>query len=132
MKVSVQAAFPESEIFGIKIVNGRTTQSVLSVENNEAEAIFVAYVTGSLRKLTSDIQKPATVRNLTTSQFDVQIPPGGRESIIYSFTTDLHPQEVKLQLLAAILKDKNVFTVEAFNASVAIVEAPTSIFDPQM
>lgn len=73
------------------------------------------------------------VRNLTATRYAIEIPAGQKESISYSFATEMHPQDLRLNL-AAILTDSEgkFFTVQAFNGTVSVVEPETSIFDPQM
>lgn len=73
------------------------------------------------------------VRNLTATRYAVEIPAGQKESVSYSFATEMHPQDLRLNL-AAILTDSEgkFFTVQAFNGTVSVVEPETSIFDPQM
>jgi hypothetical protein len=73
------------------------------------------------------------VRNLTTSRYNVEIPAGQKTTLNYKFATELHPQELRLNI-ATILSDVNgaYYTIPAFNETVSIVEPDTSIFDPQM
>jgi len=75
----------------------------------------------------------AVVRNLTSTRYDVEIPAGEKQTLPYSFTTDLHPQELRLNIIAVVAsKAGAVYQVQAFNETVSVVESPTSIFDPQM
>lgn len=76
---------------------------------------------------------PQILRNLTAQRFAIQIPAGEKETLTYSFATEMHPQDLTLAL-AAVLQDKDglVFTNQFYNETVSVVEAPTSIFDPQM
>lgn len=78
-------------------------------------------------------EQSKVVRNLTATRYAVEIPAGQKESISYSFATEMHPQDLRLNL-AAILTDNEgkFFTVHAFNGTVSVVEPETSIFDPQM
>jgi hypothetical protein len=70
---------------------------------------------------------------LTTTRYNVEIPAGEKQNLVYTFATELHPQELRLNL-ATILSDVNgdYYTVPAFNETVSVVEQDTSIFDPQM
>lgn len=131
MKVST--SFPSSEIFGIKLINGHPTQALLSITNDEPEPVTVVFVGGSLWIPDLDDKGPRIVRNLTTTRYNVEIPAGVKESISYSFTTELLPQDLKLNL-AAVVNDAEgtSYTLQAFNETVSIVEPDTSIFDPQM
>ena len=133
LAVKVSTSFPSSEIFGIKLVNGHPTQAVLSVSNEETEAISVAFIGGSLWTAAYGAQPPQIIRNLTTSRYNVEIPAGQKDSISYDFVTDLHPQDLKLNLAAVITDFKgDAYTLQAFNETVSVVEPDASIFDPQM
>lgn len=73
------------------------------------------------------------VRNLTAVKYGVEIPAGEKESLPYTFSTDLNPEELRLHLVAVIQgKDGNIYQIQAYNETVSVVEAATSIFDPQM
>lgn len=134
--MQVSTAFPSSEIFGIKLINGHPTQALLSITNDETEAVTVVFIGGSL--WTSGLgskspKSPQILRNLTTTRYNVLIPAGTKESISYSFTTELNPQDLKLNLAAVITDSKGTsYTLQAFNETVSIVEPDTSVFDPQM
>ena len=128
----MSTSFPSSEIFGIKLVNGHPTQALLSITNDEPEPVTVVFVGGSLWIDFGD-KGPRIVRNLTTTRYNVEIPAGVKESISYSFTTELLPQDLKLNLAAVVTDAEGTsFTLQAFNETVSIVEPDTSIFDPQM
>ena len=133
LAVSVSAVFPSAEIFGIKLVNGKPTKALVSFVNEEPEPVMVNFIGGSLWTLDFDPQGSHIVRNLTTTRYNVEIPAGEKESLAYNFATELHPQELRLNL-ATILSDSkgSFYTVPAFNETVSIVEPDTSIFDPQM
>lgn len=133
LAVQISTSFPSSEIFGIKLVNGHPTQSLLSIQNDEPDPVTVVFIGGSLWASDLRGKSPQIVKNLTTARFNVAIPAGAKESISYSFTTELHPQELKLNL-AVVVQDKKgiAFTLQAFNETVSVVEPDTSIFDPQM
>jgi len=90
----------------------------------------VSFVGGSLWTLD---EQSSIVRNVTTTRYNVEIPAGEKESLSYSFVTDLHPQDLRLNI-ASILSDSEgrYYTVQAFNGTVSVVEPDTSIFDPQM
>lgn len=133
LAVQISTSFPSSEIFGIKLVNGYPTQALLSIQNDEPNPVTVVFIGGSLWASDPRGKGPQIVKNLTTARFNVAIPAGAKESISYSFTTELYPQELKLNL-AVIVQDKKgtAFTLQAFNETVSVVEPDTSIFDPQM
>ncbi|KAL8684963.1 MAG: hypothetical protein Q9218_008052, partial [Villophora microphyllina] len=138
LAVKVSTSFPTSEIFGIKLVNGKPTTAVLSIANSEPAPISVVFIGGSLwlpfSPTTSPAQEPRIVRNLTTTKYDnIEIAAGESESVNYKFATELQPQDLLLNL-AVVVRDEEggVHTLQAFNETVAIVEPDTSIFDPQI
>ncbi|CAG7930162.1 unnamed protein product [Penicillium olsonii] len=130
LAVSAQATFPASEIFGIKLVNGHPTQALIAVANDEPNPVTVNFIGGALRNPEDQAQ---IARNLTATRYGVEIPAGAKETISYSFATEMHPQDLQLTL-SAILSDSEgrFFTVTAHNGTVSVVEADTSIFDPQI
>ncbi|KAF2137546.1 uncharacterized protein K452DRAFT_353525 [Aplosporella prunicola CBS 121167] len=127
--VSITASFPNSEIFGVKLVNGHPTDVVFDVRNGEDTPVTVQLIGGSLISTQTD----KIVRNLTAARYHVRIPGGTNETLTYNFATEMHPQDIRLNL-AAVLRDHRdkFFTVQAYNETVSVVEAPTSIFDPQI
>jgi hypothetical protein len=134
LDVSVSASFPAAEIFGVKLVNGRPTQALLSYSNNEPAPVTVNFIGGSLWTADLDSQgNPRILRNLTTTRYNLEIPAGGKESLSYSFATELHPQDLRLNLATVLSNGAGkFFTVQVYNETVSIVEQDTSIFDPQM
>lgn len=133
LAVKVTAQFPSSEIFGIKLVNGHPTQALLSFTNDEPETIGISFIGGNLWTMPMAGQKPQIIRNLTTTRYNIEIPAGQSETISYSFATELHPQDLKLNLATVVTDIEGTpYTVQAFNETVSVVEADTSIFDPQM
>lgn len=137
LAVSVSASFPQAEVFGVKLVNGHATQAVLAFENKEAKPVTVAIVgstLSTLKELPEGAHPTAgIVRNLTSTRYGLEIPAGGKQSLPYTFSTDMNPQDLRLQIIA-VLQDKEgvVYQVQAFNETVSIVEAATSFLDPQM
>jgi hypothetical protein len=117
-------------------VNNHATSAHISIANGEVEPISVRMIGGSLWPLDTT-SAPTTgavaIRNLTTQNLNTKIPAGENQTFTYSFATELHPQDLKLLLAAIIHDSKGVgYQVEAFNGTVSVVEAPISIFDPQM
>lgn len=88
------------------------------------------FVGGSLWSI--DPQNSRVVRNLTTAQYAVEIPPGEKQSLPYRFQTNLHPQDLRLNLAAVIMSQSTFYTLQAFNGTVSVVDPDASIFDPQM
>ncbi|KAJ5812881.1 Translocon-associated protein (TRAP) alpha subunit [Penicillium robsamsonii] len=130
LAVSALASFPASEIFGIKLVNGHPTQALIAISNDEPNPITVNFVGGSLRNPDDQTQ---VVRNLTATRYAIEVPAGAKETISYSFATEMHPQDLQMTL-SAIISDSEgrLVPVIAHNGTVSIVEADTSIFDPQI
>jgi len=128
--VSVEASFPNAEIFGIKLVNGKPTEAILSFLNEEPDPVTIQFVGGSLWTL--DAQNPRIIRNLTTAQYAVEIPSGEKQTLPYRFQTNMHPQELRLNLAAVISSTNTFYTLQAFNGTVSIVEPDASLFDPQI
>lgn len=136
--VSVTASFPSAEIFGPKIINGQGTHALLDITNNEGAPITLVMVGGMLSRPETDLKPGAhasslIVRNLTTTKYTVEVPAGAKESLPYTFTTDMQPADLQLSLMAIFTDNKgNLRQVPAFHDTVSVVEAPTSFFDPQM
>lgn len=136
LAVEISTSFPDSEIFGVKLVNGRATRAILDVSNHETAPINVLVVGGSLTTpidVPGAPDPPVVLRNLTAAKYGVQIPAGEKETLTYSFATEMHPQDLRLSI-AAVLQNEagSVFTKMVYNETVSVVEAPMSIFDPQM
>ncbi|CEL08905.1 Putative Function: the signal-sequence receptor (Precursor) [Aspergillus calidoustus] len=130
LAVAAQAAFPASEIFGVKLVNGHPTQALVTFTNNEASPVTVNFIGGTLSTLDEESK---LVRNLTATRYSVEIPAGEKESLSYSFATEMHPQDLRLSLASVISDNEGrFFTVYAYNGTVSVVEPETSIFDPQI
>lgn len=114
-------------------MNGKPTNIKLSISNQEPEPVSLQFVGGSLWTTKFD---PAAgsqnIRNLTTKQYALEIPAGESETVPYTFQTNMHPQELRLNIAAVISKGTQLFTQQAFNGTVQIVEPSSGFFDPQM
>jgi hypothetical protein len=134
LAVTVEATFPDAEIFGIKITNGKPYESRLSFLNEEPDPVTVQFVGGSLWTFDTGAanQSPRIVRNLTTAQYAIEIPPGEKQTLPYRFQTNLHPQDLRLNLAAVVSVQNTFHTLNAFNGTVSVVEPDASIFDPQL
>ncbi|KAH0564979.1 hypothetical protein GP486_001627 [Trichoglossum hirsutum] len=133
LKVSVQATFPDYEIFGIKLINGHATRSLLTYTNGEDKPLTVNLIGGSLWNIHPDQGSTSIIRNISTTRYNVVVPPGEKQQLAYSFATELHPQDLRLSLVTIISdSDGRYYTMTAFNETVSVVEPETSIFDPQI
>ncbi|KAI6247367.1 hypothetical protein HI914_04437 [Erysiphe necator] len=134
LAVSVIASFPSStDEFGLKIFNGHKTKAVLQFTNSEAEPIIVSSVKGILSSLKSSPTDLLPTVNLTSARFNVAIKSSEKQSLSYTFTTDLHPQNLRLDIIATISNQNgSSYHIQAFNQTVTIVDPPASIFDPQI
>lgn len=137
LKVTVSTSFPDSEVFGVKLVNGRATRALVTFTNKEPVPVTVALIGGALSSpepVAPDAPIGAgIVRNLTSTRYDVEIPAGEKQALPYTFTTDMHPRDLRLGLVAVLSgKDEEVYQVSAFDGVVGVVEPPTSLLDPQM
>ncbi|KAH6892053.1 hypothetical protein B0T10DRAFT_604847 [Thelonectria olida] len=133
----VSASFPEADIFGVKLVNGRPTKALIEVTNHDSSPIQLALVGGAL---VSTKQQPedapayaSIVRNLTSVQYNLEIEAGEKKELPFAFSQDMNPQDVYVQLVALLTDPKGgVHQIQAANATASIVEAPTSFLDPQI
>ncbi|CAD6498706.1 BgTH12-04367 [Blumeria graminis f. sp. triticale] len=137
LSVSITTSFPSSELFGVQIFNGLKTVALLDLMNNEADKITLKMVKGSLSNIQRDpkVSKAGTdiSRNLTSARYDVAIPAGQNQSIPFTFTTDLLPQDFNLSLIAIVINDEGKeYQVPAYNGTVSVVDPATSILDPKV
>ena len=118
----------------MKLVNGLPTEAFISFTNKEPNPITVSVVGGSLWiPASGDKQPERSIRNLTSSSYNLEVPAGGSESLSYKFTIDLHPADLILKLFAIVAnEERSLQTLKAFEGEVSVVERPTSFFDPQM
>ena len=133
LDVTASASFPESEVFGIKLINGRPTKALLEFQNNEKSPVTIAIVGGNLHTTKPLTGGSSILRNITSTRFDVTIPASEKKTLTYSFTNDLHPQDLRLTLWAIVTSATHeAYQINAFNGTISVVEAATSFFDPQM
>lgn len=109
----------------------------MEIVNKEDAPINVVFLGGSLsttQPLPEDAPPHAGVlRNLSARSYDVDIEPGETRALPFPFVQDMQPQQVFLNVMAVLRNSKNqIFQVNAHSGLASIVEAPTSIFDPQM
>ncbi|KAG8421883.1 hypothetical protein J3458_003719 [Metarhizium acridum] len=133
----VKTTFPDADILGVRLVNGRPTKALVEVTNKEDGPIQISVLAGVLATTkTLPEGTPAyqgIIRNLTVVQYNHPIEAGETKSFTYSFALDMQPQDVKLQIAAVITNaNGDVYQVQAHDGLAAIVEAPTSFLDPQI
>jgi hypothetical protein len=137
IEADVRTTFPDADIFGVKLVNGRPTKALVEVVNREKEAIQLALVAGSVHDTqTLPDDAPAyqgILRNLTSSQYNLRVEPGETKSVPFAFAVDMQPQDVRLQIFAVLMTDKGAILRKiAYNDGAAVVDPPISFLDPQI
>jgi len=121
----------------VKLINNRATKALLSFSNDEAEPVTISIVGGALSSnapLAANVPASSLiVRNLTATRYDVEIPAGEKQTLPYSFSTELQPQDLRLNLIAVVTSSKGeVYQIQAYNETVSVVDAALSVFDPQV
>lgn len=135
LKVTFNVSFPDAEIFGVKLVNGRPTRTLITVTNNEAEEVNILAAVGGLYSPLNTAgapDPPQSVRNFTAAKYGKTIAPKSAETFTYAYQTVMQPQDLLLELKTVVARGQNVFTSSVFRENVSVVEAPTSLLDPQM
>ncbi|OAQ63513.1 signal sequence receptor alpha chain [Pochonia chlamydosporia 170] len=137
LAADVKTTFPDADILGVRLINGRPTKALVEITNKEDSPIQIAFLAGVLATTqTLPEGTPAyqgIIRNLTAVQYNHAIEAGETKSFPYSFVVDMQPQDVRLQLAAVLTSAKgDLYQVEAHDGVAGIVEAPTSFLDPQI
>ncbi|KAG0128149.1 hypothetical protein HOY82DRAFT_489688 [Tuber indicum] len=138
LNVTLQVSFPDvsNEIVSVgtgdrsvKLVNGIPTRVSFNLVNFEASSIFVEAIGGSLW----DLGKDVAVRNLTSKKLGgMEVLKDQKIEIPYEFVNEMHPREILLKLAMMLRYEEEIVTVTAYNQTVVVVEAPTSLLDPQL
>jgi hypothetical protein len=137
LNADLSASFPDSDIFGVKLVNGHPTKALVTLANRDSAPVTLAFLTGALHStkvLPADAPAyQGILRNLSTTQYNLEVPAGETKEIPYSFSLDMQPQDVQLNLIAVVTNSQGtIFSLQVHNGTAAIVEPPTSFLDPQM
>ncbi|EPS44733.1 hypothetical protein H072_1264 [Dactylellina haptotyla CBS 200.50] len=131
VKAKVDVTFPDNESpLGITITNGRVARINFEVKNFEAEPIIIQAIGGQLRKL----DRSDVLRNLTTAKVGTEVPADGVVNVPYSFVSNMHAQDVILELglLLTSKKSERIIQYTAYNGTISVAEPPTSLLDPQI
>ncbi|CAH0024114.1 unnamed protein product [Clonostachys rhizophaga] len=137
LNAKIKTSFPDSDILGVKILNGRPTNALIDIENQEAGPIIVSFVTGNVKHTKQlPAEAPAyqsILHNITAVQYSTKIEAGEKKALPFSFALDKNPQDVIVQLTAIVSNSNgDVVPVVVFDDKASIVEAPVSFFDPQI
>lgn len=137
LNAKVSATFPDADLIGLRLVNGKPTRAVLEVTNNEDGPIQVAFVSGTLsttKELPDDAPHYQSIlHNMTASQYNLPVAAGETAQVPFAFAIDMQPQDVRVQLMTVVTSSKGgIYPINAYNGTATIVEAPTSFLDPQM
>ena len=133
LNINVEVEFLDDETSSAglgpaKLTNGIHNKLSIGLVNNEDKPLGVSFIGGSLWN-----SQGTNIRNLTQQILTVEVQPEERADIPYSIFVDMHPQEITLRLgLIVKTADDRLLSVDAYNATVAVVEQPMSILDPQM
>ncbi|CAK7230507.1 Increased recombination centers protein 22 [Sporothrix curviconia] len=141
VKIDIDTKFPEADIFGLKLINGRPTKAIVEITNHEDGPVRVSILGGALvnpQPLPEGVAPSANVVvNLTTVSFesskDALLQPGETRGYPYNFVLDLQPRELRLDVMAIVTNSAGqLFQVIAHSDAATIVDPPINIFDPQI
>ncbi|CEJ94504.1 hypothetical protein VHEMI10028 [[Torrubiella] hemipterigena] len=137
LKVTAKTSFPDSDILGLRLVNGAPTRAIIEVTNNEKAPVTVAIVAGVLAnpELLPE-NTPAwqgILRNLSAVQYDAAVQPGEAKELSYAFSVDMLPRDVKLEIMTVITDAKGaVYQIPAYGSVTSVVDPATNLLDPQI
>ena len=79
-----------------------------------------------------DSGKDVAVRNLTSKKLGAEVLKDQKLEIPYEFVNEMHPRDILLNLAMVLRFEGEIVTITAYNQTVTVVEAPTSLLDPQL
>jgi len=131
LKVTVNVTFPDIDSpLKMTIFNRKLTKLNINLQNNEIGTLGLDLVGGALW----DADHTKIVRNLSTVKVHHnKLEPEHSVIIPYTFTTDIYPQDVILELgLVATDPTGSKVSHTLFKGPLTVADPPTSIFDPQV
>ncbi|TEB34714.1 hypothetical protein FA13DRAFT_1729360 [Coprinellus micaceus] len=127
-EVIATATFPEDNTFN-HIVNGQKNTITITLENKSNQNLTLLSVAGSLTHPDTN----ALVKNLTSIPFgNVLLAEKLKINIPYTFYSQFKPGDHRLNIWVQHSDGDKVYTVDAYESVITVIEAPLSIFDLKM
>ncbi|KAJ2916601.1 hypothetical protein MD484_g3813, partial [Candolleomyces efflorescens] len=126
-EVVATAAFPEENTFN-HVVNGQKNLLTLTIENKSGQNLTLLSIAGSLTHPDTN----ALLKNLTSQQYGVPLLEDVKIQLPYIFYSEFKPGDHRLNVWVQHAAGDKVYTVDAFESVVTIVEPPVSFFDLKM
>lgn len=127
-EVIATAAFPEDNTFN-HVVNGQKNTLTITLENKSNQNLTLLSVGGSLTHPDTN----ALVKNLTALPFgNVPLVEKLKVNIPYTFYSQFKPGDHRLTVWVQHSDGDKVYTVDAYESVITVIEAPLSIFDLKM
>lgn len=123
-KILVTATFPENNPFG-HVVNGEKNKISLTVENKSDRNVTLTSIAGSFHHTDTN----AVIKNVTATQYGIQLLEGKKLQIPYTFHSEFKPGDIRLNIWLEHVADDEKYRVTAYDSIVTIVEPEVSIFD---